>query len=657
MSVDGDVPVADVATAPSISATGAVVAFEATAADSGTRVWVRDRNASTTRAVAEVTSGSPGISGNGCIVAYVVPVEAVSQLVAVDRCAASAEGPLPLGTVVDSIEGPVPSAPAVAFDGTTIGWSTGTEVRRYTRPPGGATWALTHAFDAEPVADEATVTGSRIDISASGTAVAFTAGPGTAPYAPTPPNVYVWELDAGNSTVEAMSVTTAGTIGTGASSSPSISGDGATVVFDTTSDDLAVLGGVVATTPLVVAVDRESRASGVVVDDASRPSVSADGNHIVYERGTAIRVASSTDGWVTSTDRIIDELASAAPVTPATLTQFGRWIAFDSSSLPPTDMTQVHLADLRSSDTTNTDTTTTTTTTTTDNTTSTTVDSTTSIPPATTTPAPTTTTDSPTVATTTPATPVPTAGPYTGVSVFTGAFPRVVLPRTTFRPTSTSPGSSFGGFLPPLEAGPVATAVVFEPTVVDAGRRTQTVTLSTFSSIDVVSVVAEPPGPFAVTQDGCSGRVETSCAVEVQFAPTAIGPVTGSVAFRLADGSVVAARLDGTGSPQPTLDVVPGVGGAGQTVTLFGAGFPDGATIQLRRGTDPVADQVVVDADGTFAHVIVVLPNSPTGPMALTVDGEPDVFDATTTELLVSTRGAGSNDAALRGGASSLAGR
>ncbi len=63
------------------------------------------------------------------------------------------------------------------------------------------------------------------------------------------------------------------------------------------------------------------------------------------------------------------------------------------------------------------------------------------------------------------------------------------------------------------------------------------------------------------------------------------------------------------------------------------------------------AEPVIVDADGTFAHVVVVLPQTPTGPISLTVNGQLEVFDEVSAELLVSTRGQASTDAALRGGA------
>ena len=68
-------------------------------------------------------------------------------------------------------------------------------------------------------------------------------------------------------------------------------------------------------------------------------------------------------------------------------------------------------------------------------------------------------------------------------------------------------------------------------------------------------------------------------------------------------------------------------------------------------------EPVFVDADGTFAHVVVVLPHTPTGPVLLTVTGQPDVFDDVSAELLVSTRGSASSDAALRRGPVGALGR
>ena len=120
---------------------------------------------------------------------------------------------------------------------------------------------------------------------------------------------------------------------------------------------------------------------------------------------------------------------------------------------------------------------------------------------------------------------------------------------------------------------------------------------------------------------------------------------------------MVTASLVGEGVGAPTLDLVPSVAGAGQTVTVFGAGFVGGSTVQLNQPGVAVPEPVAVDADGTFAQVIVVLPNTPTGPARVTVDGQPDVFDEVIAELLVSSRRSASADAALRTGSVGVFGR
>jgi hypothetical protein len=179
-------------------------------------------------------------------------------------------------------------------------------------------------------------------------------------------------------------------------------------------------------------------------------------------------------------------------------------------------------------------------------------------------------------------------------------------------------------------------------------------TNATTSTLRVSSVTVAPADVFSLVTDACSGIAiapAASCSVEVQFTPIAVGPATGSATFQLDDGTVVTAVLSGEGVAAPTLDLVPAVAGAGQTVTLFGAGFPAGSTVELLQPGVAFAEPVTVDADGTFAHVVVVLPHTPTGPTSLTVNGQLDVFDEVSAELLVSTRGNASTDAALRGGA------
>ena len=113
-------------------------------------------------------------------------------------------------------------------------------------------------------------------------------------------------------------------------------------------------------------------------------------------------------------------------------------------------------------------------------------------------------------------------------------------------------------------------------------------------------------------------------------------------------GSVVSAQLDGDGSAEPTLDPVPAVASPGQVVTVFGAGFPAGVSVELQHGTQ--SDQVTVDGTGTFAHVFVVMPRTPSGPMELTVIGQLDLFADVTDELLVSSRNDGVGSAAFRDG-------
>jgi len=102
---------------------------------------------------------------------------------------------------------------------------------------------------------------------------------------------------------------------------------------------------------------------------------------------------------------------------------------------------------------------------------------------------------------------------------------------------------------------------------------------------------------------------------------------------------------------------VPAVAGAGQTVTVFGVGFPPGSTVELSQPGSSTTEPIVVDADGTFAHVVVVMPNTLTGPAVLGVSGQPDAFDDVAAELLVSSREATSADAALRGALAGALGR
>jgi hypothetical protein len=200
--------------------------------------------------------------------------------------------------------------------------------------------------------------------------------------------------------------------------------------------------------------------------------------------------------------------------------------------------------------------------------------------------------------------------------------------------------------------------VTFEPTVVDAGRRTQPVILTNAGSrtLDVVGASIDVAGAFTVVGDTCSGAPLAPgivVLVEVQFAPIAVGPASAFVTFRLADGSLVTGELSGEGVPEPTLDLVPAVAGSGQTVTVFGAGFPPGTTVELSRPGSSTLEPITVDVDGTFAHVIVVLPTRRSARRCSASTVSP-MRSTTWAEFVVSNRRSASADAALRGG---LAGR
>ena len=668
---DGSAPVAEVHGGAAVSDTGAVVAFDAaTEPDlSDQRVWVRDRTAGTTTPVFEQPSAAPGISGNGCAVAYSVAggdvANPTTSLVVADRCLSPSGTALPPGTVVDTVPGAAaPSAPGVSLDGSVIVWSTGDEIRRYVRGGTASGYELTDAFDGgasdgTPVSSDDVVTGVDPDISADGSTIAFVAGPGTTPYVPDPGDVYVWTLgtEPAGATVELLSPTTAGTPPAASSASPTLSSDGSVLLFESANTDLAAVGAGTVEVPFIVYVDRVDRSTRVLVDDASRPAVSGDGAHVAYVRGEAVRVVS--DG----SDRELAELASVEPLGRLSVSRYGRWVVFTSADgaeltdeIALQSAVMVWAADLRPSDDGSVVDSTTTTTNPSTVTTSTTT---------TTTTAPTTTTDvdsgGPSPTTTAPDSSEVVPLPPPSVPFVTEPRPPRI-PSTPRRSTSRRSTSSTRSSRVPVDL-PVPAPVVqpetvsFAPAIVDAGRSTAVVTLTNPASDDVLvtAVRIDPadPSPFAVVADTCSGEAlgfGAACSVEVSFAPIGLGPFDGVISFDLADGTKVSASLFGEGAAEPTLDPVPAVASVGQVVTVFGSGFPAGAIVELTHSITPDVDEVTVDPDGTFAHVFVILPRTPSGPLTVDVAGQPDRFGDVTTEVLVSNRGSGSDAAAFRDG-------
>ena len=677
---------------PAISDTGGVVAYDAIDAPvavvagnepdtagalmANRRVVVRDRVGGTSRPVAESRSAAPGISGNGCVVAYSV-FGAGDQgpdvtLTVVDRCADRIGDPLPIGAPLGTVE-PADiaaagvAAPALSFDGSTVVWSTGSEIRRYVRTNPAAAYQLSNSFDGGTTVSLGVVTGTQVDVSADGLTVVFEAGLGAAPFAPTSTNVYV--SSAADPVPELISATSPGAPGSYSSSSPTISSDGLFVVFESIRTDrpASTVG-----RPFVVGAELSDRTAKILVADAARPTLSADGNHVVYRRGPAIRVLSS--GATETTDVGIEELVPADPTRGVAISQFGRWLVFVGAGgldpaasvavSPVTAARAVWAVDRTSSIVDVVDTTTSTTTPPTPVPSTTTP---TTMPATTPTPPPSTVSD---VASQSPPTTLVPAPVVTRFPTATTQFPTVgfpspppPLPPSPPRPPSgrpvVPPSSNRGAgpsFVPGFGANLTVSAspATFGLTVVDAGRRTQPVTLTNAANraVQVTTVSIDLPDVFRIAIDGCTGMSlapGASCVVDVQFAPNTVGSAFAAVVFGLSDGTVVTASLDGEAVPGPTLDVVPAVAGAGQTVTVFGVGFPAGSTVEFSQPGTSTAEPIIVDANGTFAHVVVVLPNTSTGPAVLGVRGQPDAFNDVVAELLVSSRGATSADAALRG--------
>jgi hypothetical protein len=163
---------------------------------------IRDRTApGDTTAVPSPPSVHPGVSGDGCVVAYSVPVvnPLAVRLVALNRCSTAPAGTLGAPVLIDTIPNPGTTdgalpAPALSTDGKTIVWSTGATVRRYVDPGTGYALANTIVppFTIPTPVGTTLVTGPTVDLSSVGTSVAFVAGPGTAPYSPAPANVFLW---------------------------------------------------------------------------------------------------------------------------------------------------------------------------------------------------------------------------------------------------------------------------------------------------------------------------------------------------------------------------------------------------------------------------------------------------------------------------------
>ena len=214
----------------------------------------------------------PTVSGNGCIVAYSLLDATGSsvELQAVDICSAP---PSVLGIGSVAASAPLP-APAVSDDGGVIVWSTGDGLLRFERP------SADYVPDADFAPDKpaARSFGSRLDLSADGTALVYETIADPDETDPAATSVHLWlggDGDAGTSRQLA---------GPGARR-PSISAAGDLIAYERLSTgppqwNVELFDDTTPSTPRVLQV----------ADDAWKPQLSADGHHLVFRQADGVGV-------------------------------------------------------------------------------------------------------------------------------------------------------------------------------------------------------------------------------------------------------------------------------------------------------------------------------------------------------------------------------
>lgn len=360
---------------PVLSDDGTVVVFVNEAADGTDRVAIHDRRTSDTEPITGSEGAvSPGVSGNGCTIAWsaatVVPPTTTSSTtsssttttqsttqpttqptsqpstpttsssssstsVTSSSSPSSSDATVATGSAVP-LRAPEPSAqtwkllvadrcgggdpvvseiasglafgpfgrPALSLDGDTIVVSGGAELVRFDRTDTG--------FDQRTVAPGGVEPGARfgpvVDVSDDGAVMVFSAGPD--PANPAEMSVYRTETAAGDATMVS-----------GSAHHPSVSGDGSIVAYATVASASTV-------------VVRAGEAAPVVLDNGTRPLVSADGNHVVYESGSSVRITAWTGDGTTPFEET-GTVALTGPTAPTasgpTIDRFGATVATDTA--------------------------------------------------------------------------------------------------------------------------------------------------------------------------------------------------------------------------------------------------------------------------------------------------------------------------------------
>lgn len=637
---------------------------------------------------------------------------ASSELRAVDRCAALEPASSTL-VAVEQVGSPLPSA-ALSADGAFVAYSNGADVVRLQRTSAGFT--LTSVFDSSPVPGPDVATGPNLDMSADGSVVVFEAGPDFTPADASDPvayGVHAWTAGAGVTPPAVRRVATS-------SSTPSVSGDAGVIVFRAGAGSDAAVTGVVAqivsaegavanvsVAPFGSSPDVSSDGhhvvyntgagvemassvgdgplfAGVEVTDlaapveetpalgpaATGPRVTGFGDAVAvdplgvsgispfvavrtvpasitfdqpaYDLGsgnlgdeltTPVVISNDGPASVAITD---DQIRVDAPFVAAAngcvgvlgprstctvevsltvdaLDDVAGTITVTSAGVAPASAELTALAAAP-----------------------TTVQGSTVPPPA------------ETVAPT-PSVPVVTAPPVT-----TRPTVRVVTPIVTAAPT----------FEPIIEIDlvPVFEPTMFDfvPTIVNAGSRTASLEIvNPSSSTESLAAVifSDPASGMSVLSHDCAELgVGTRCAVTIVFAPVTEGEISDQIVATFESGARTTATVTGVGAPPPALAIIPRVATVGQVVTVQGSGFPAGSTVPLSFRDGIVELDVVVDDSGVFNVPVVVLPNTPPGPVVATVTGQEGVFGGASAEMLV-TKTASVTSPALLGSLGANVGR
>ncbi len=674
VSADGvNVALTGISTNPSISGAGDVVVFsnETPAIDelpAEHDLVVRKRSVGDTPAevlLIDLNSPQPiiaALSGDGCTVAYSAMVDRpVVDPPAEEPPAAEPEPapepepePEPLHpevvelrtlalcgapgieaatTVLDRVEGMTPlAAPALSSDGTTIVWPADDSVLAY---------AATSTPDVPDVIEISApgaefLIGGHLDISADGSIIVFEAGPLTAD-----PEDAADEIAASVfiTTIEPADVVTDPPVITtelfapsaDGSSWPTISSDGALVIYQ--SDQQLPIDGVPAEGDYLVIADRTVAPVGhqVLTTGAVRPDLSGDGTAVVYDvlGSVQIRRSDSTVPFAEFTEKIVNpkidvefDEGAADSVTGAVVSADGGVVAFDqpaSVQLSTPILAGAHVwlqdaAPLFAPPPT-----------------STTIDNTTTTTIAVTQP-------TVSVATTTPATTRVTTRNTTPNTTRT-------TPRSTTRATTTTTTVPL-----PVVFDPAA--FDFAPTIINAGRRTASVDLFNPSAapVTVVSIVVDVAGAadFTIDPTECTTLAAGArCAVGITFGPTTTGELTANVVATMSDATTATVALRGVGAPEPTMSVQPGVASNGQVITVFGSGFPAGASVDFDWNRGQVRSAILIDDVGGFSKTVIVLPNTASGPADIAVAGQVDLFGDVTATVLVSDSSSRGNTAVL----------